>query len=135
MKDWLREMIIYYLILTNVYEISSTIVPLLHGYPFSYEKWSYVKGDLSWWVSLLVLFYCLYAFEIWPDKRVGLWWEWPDKRVGLWWEWPYKRVGLWWEWPYKKGNTVILWNFCKNLVYWYIWYVFYIKKNLDKRKG
>ena len=30
-----------------------------------------LKGD-----NLVVLNY-LSAFEIWPDKRGGLWWEWP----------------------------------------------------------
>jgi hypothetical protein len=39
----------------------------------------------------LVVFYYLNTFEIWPDKRDGLWWEWPYKRDDLWWEWPYKR--------------------------------------------
>ena len=28
----------------------------------------------------LPTFYNLNAFEIWPDKRGGFWWEWPDKR-------------------------------------------------------
>jgi hypothetical protein len=47
--------------------------------------------------DFLEVFYYHSAFEIWPEKRSGLWWEWPDKRSGLWWEWPDKRSVLWWE--------------------------------------
>jgi hypothetical protein len=59
----------------------------------------------------LVVFYYLNTFEIWPDKRDGLWWEWPYKRDYLWWEWPYKRGGLWWEWPYKRDGLWWAWPY------------------------
>jgi hypothetical protein len=33
--------------------------------------------------DFLEVFYYHSAFEIWPEKRSGLWWEWPNNRSGL----------------------------------------------------
>jgi hypothetical protein len=82
-------------------------------------KWQAVRNrEESPERNNLAVFYYLSAFEIWPYKRGGLWWERPYKRGGLSCEgnlvvfyylnpfeiWHDTRGGLWLERVYKRGG-------------------------------
>jgi len=59
------------------FELTTSVV-LLQGHPFCNDsdllrEVAFLDGD-----NLLV-FYYLCSYEIWPDKRGGLWWEWSYK--------------------------------------------------------